>query len=268
MITYPNTKINLGLHVRFKREDGFHEIDSVFYPVQWCDALEICKADSGVSSSFSGLKIGGESKDNLIEKAFHLMALDHNLSGMTYHLDKKIPMGAGIGGGSSDAAFAIQMINECFDLNLKSKELNHYAAQLGSDINFFLENKPARCFGRGELVEPIDFSLKGMYIALINPNIHISTKDAYSDVYKEDRLIDFDRMKKEGVHSWKEFLVNDFEHSVFKIAPEIKGLKESLYNQGAIYASMTGSGSTVYGLFETRPDIKTSYDQLWVGELG
>lgn len=267
MITYPNTKINLGLHVRFKREDGFHEIDSVFYPVQWCDALEVCRADNGIKSSFSGLKIGGDSKDNLIEKAFNLIAVDHRLSGITYHLDKKIPMGAGLGGGSSDAAFAIEMINECFDLNLDPKELNHYAAQLGSDINFFLENKPARCSGRGEIVIPIDFSLKGMFIALINPNIHISTKEAYSGVYKEDRLIDLDRMKKEGAHSWKEFLVNDFEQSVFKVAPEIKDLKESLYNQGAVYASMTGSGSTVYGLFEVKPDIKTPYEQFWVGRL-
>lgn len=268
MIVYTPVKINLGLNIRYKREDGYHEIDSVFYPVKWFDALEIEKIDKeGIYSSFSGLAIPGKKEDNLIEKAINLISGDFNISGVQYHLDKSIPMGAGLGGGSSNAASTIKLVDSIFNLKMTFEQQMSYAAKLGSDINFFLYDQACRCSGRGEIVKPISLSLKGKYIYIINPSIHVSTSDAFSEVKKEDKLLDVDRMIQTEVKEWRCFVKNDFESSVFKKYPEIESIKSLFYDCGAEYASMTGSGSSVYGIFNQPVDINHNYDSYFFGIL-
>ena len=269
MILYPPCKINLGLHIKYKREDGYHEIDSVFYPVQWLDAIEIEKNQKGIHSSFSGLIIPGDSKDNLIEKVFNIIATDHNLPGLKYHLHKNIPMGAGLGGGSADAAYAINLIDIVYQLDLCFEDKMKYASMIGSDVNFFLFNSACRCKGRGELVEPIEeLSLSGTYIVLINPGIHIGTSIAYTNVHKENRDLDIQKMINSPIEEWNNFVKNDFEVSVFNEYPEIEEIKNNLYKNGASYASMSGSGSTVFGLFKEKPHLDlTQYKSTYQGIL-
>lgn len=255
MLTFPNAKINLGLNVIGKRPDGYHNIESVFYPVEWADALEIIKADE-FSFGSTGLEIPGNASNNLIIKAFQILVSEGLLpdNSVKIHLHKVIPMGAGIGGGSADGAFALKMLNEIFDLNLSDLQLEHFASQLGSDCPFFIQNRPKFCFGRGTDFEEIDFSLKGYSLVLVNPQIHISTAEAYSGVIPHSSEISIKEILKMPILKWKGLLVNDFEEKVLLNHPKISSVKQELYNVGAIYASMTGSGSTVYGIFENLPE--------------
>lgn len=254
MICFPNAKINLGLHITSKRKDGFHEIETCMYPIPLFDALEIIIDPKKFSWNSSGLPIPGDSKDNLIVKAYQLLKKDFpNLPQINVHLHKNIPMGAGLGGGSADAAFALNLMNNLFDLILDDFFLEEYAAALGSDCPFFIENTPKIATGRGEILEEISIDLKGTYLVLINPGIHIGTKEAYAGVtptLPETPLIEIlkDRSK------WKDQLKNDFESSVFDSHKEIKAIKERLYESGSFYASMSGSGSSVFGLFENKPE--------------
>lgn len=258
MIYFSNVKINIGLNVKFKRSDGFHELDSIFYPVPWCDLLEVIPSDQpGFEWSCSGLEIPGELEDNLIYKAYQLILENHAIGGVQVHLKKQIPMGAGLGGGSSNAAFMLMALNDLFDLNLTETELIGYAAKLGSDVPFFIKNKACRCEGRGEIMQEIDLDLSDYFIAIINPRIHVSTKDAFGGIQPCDRPIDLSIIQ--DIELWKESLSNDFEKTIFKIHPAIESLKNRMYEEGAIYASMTGSGSSVYGVFKSKPAFEADF---------
>ncbi len=249
MISFPNAKITLGLNILNKQKDGYHSIESCFYPIPWHDSLEIMKAESFSFHPY-GLKIPGYTGSNLCIRAYEVLKENHHLGPVEIHLLKAIPMGSGMGGGSADGAFTLKMLDELFELNLTSQELKVYALQLGSDCPFFIDNKPALASGRGELLEAIDLDLKGYHLAVQNPGIHIPTKKAYSEVDPAYSNVSIAEILPSQVNDWKGTLINDFEASIFKKYPEIGNLKEKMYNAGALYTSMTGSGSTVYGLFE------------------
>ncbi|GMQ31192.1 4-(cytidine 5'-diphospho)-2-C-methyl-D-erythritol kinase [Algoriphagus confluentis] len=253
MITFPNAKINLGLHITSKRKDGYHDIETCMVPIPLCDALEMV-LDKKPSWNSSGLTIPGDPKDNLILKAEKLIRKDfQGLPNLSIHLHKNIPMGAGLGGGSADGAFALQLMNNLFDLHLDDFFLEEYAAQLGSDCPFFIENTPKIARGRGEILEPIDLLLKGSYLVLINPGIHVGTKEAYAGVTPCPPKVKLEEILADR-SLWKAELSNDFEPSIFKNHPEIAGIKEKMYEAGAFYSAMSGSGSSVFGLFEEKPN--------------
>lgn len=261
MISFPNAKINLGLHITAKRKDGFHDIETCMVPIPLFDVLEMI-LDKKPTWNSSGLDIPGEPKDNLILKAEKLLKKDFPaLPNLNIHLHKNIPMGAGLGGGSADGAFALKLMNNLFDLHLDDFFLEEYAAQLGSDCPFFIENTPKIARGRGEILKPIELSLKGTYIVLINPGIHVGTKEAYTGVTPTFPKVKLEEILKDRSR-WKTELVNDFEPSIFKNHPEIEAIKSSMYSAGAFYAAMSGSGSSVFGLFDKQPsdlEFSSSY---------
>ncbi|MGZ3846266.1 MAG: 4-(cytidine 5'-diphospho)-2-C-methyl-D-erythritol kinase [Flavisolibacter sp.] len=254
MIVFPNCKINLGLHILQKRPDGFHDLETVFYPIPLQDALEIVQDPSptmDLQFSSSGLVVDTGSEDNICVKAYRLLKKDFpGLPAVKVHLHKVIPMGAGLGGGSSNGAFTLTLLNKKFNLGLDENELINYALQLGSDCPFFIKNKPCYATGRGEKMELIELDLTGFKIILVNPGIHIPTSEAFSRIRPDNQRQSIKEIIAEPVEHWKEVLKNDFEASVFEIHPEIEQIKNSLYKEGAVYASMTGSGSSVYGLFK------------------
>jgi 4-diphosphocytidyl-2-C-methyl-D-erythritol kinase len=263
MLSFPNCKINLGLNILHKREDGFHDIATIFYPVQLFDALEVIPiSNNTVEFTQTGLLIDGKEEDNLCIKAWHLLKKDFSqLPGVKMHLQKNIPMGAGLGGGSADGAFALKLLNEKFRLDLPTPRLIEYAASLGSDGPFFIINKPCFATGRGEMLEEINIDLSAYTIVLINPGIHVNTGWAFAQVPGDLQLPDSYRSLKEIIQqpiaSWKDELQNDFEKPIFEKYPGIKKIKEELYAKGAIYASMSGSGSTVFGVFEKKITINS-----------
>jgi len=253
MVQFPNAKINLGLYVTQKRKDGYHEIETCMIPVPLTDALEITFAEKTVIKC-TGIDIPGKEKDNLIFKVLKLLRKDFNeLPHIHVHLHKAIPMGAGLGGGSADAAFALKMMNSMFDLHLEDWFLEDYAAELGSDCPFFIENTPKIATGRGEILEYVKIDLKGCWLTLVNPNIHIGTKEAYEGLIPKKPAFDLKATLADR-SSWKEQLINDFEASIFPKHPEIAQIKEQLYKMGAFYSAMSGSGSTVFGLFDHEPE--------------
>jgi len=260
MISFPNAKINLGLNIIGKREDGYHNIESGFYPIPWHDSLEIV-ASKDFSFQSYGLEIPGDSASNLCVKAYHLLKETFDIPPVAIHLLKKIPMGAGLGGGSADGAFALKLINDLFKLELADAQLEAFALRLGSDCPFFIENKAAIANGRGEQLKVIDLDLKGYYMAIHNPGIHISTKEAYAGIAPKTPSYSITNLLQQPVSIWKDHLVNDFEHSIFPHYPEIEKLNMEMYTEGALYASMTGSGSTVYGIFEEEKGVK---DWKWI----
>lgn len=255
MISFPNAKINLGLHVTRKRNDGFHDIETVFYPVPLRDALEIHPSGESKSSlHLYGTPIPGGG-DNLCKKAYELMQQEYGLPAVNMHLLKQIPTAAGLGGGSSDAAHTLLMLNELFNLKITTTELEKLAARLGSDCSFFIRNKPTYAHGRGELFEPVDLDFSGKHIMLVKPDIHISTAEAYGLVKPNAKRPSLREISQQALSDWKDFLINDFERPIFEKYPEIREIKELLYEMGALYASMSGSGSAVYGIFHTPPSI-------------
>ena len=248
MIVYPNAKINLGLNVLRKREDGYHDISSVFYPVKECvDILEIKK-----SERFEFTKSGIEIPDgeNLCEKAWRLLDTDFGIGNVKIHLHKQIAIGAGLGGGSADASFTLKVLDDLFDLNLSDTELEKYALKLGADCPFFIENKPKLVEGMGEKMTFVDLDLSEYNIRLINPGIHVSTKEAYSEVVPKTPVLSVEKTIELPIIEWKGKLKNDFEGSVFVKHPQLEKMQEELYDDGAFYASMTGSGSVFFGFFE------------------
>lgn len=256
MIVFPNIKINLGLNIIEKRPDGFHALESLFLPVQWCDALEaVLSEKQDITFSSSGIPIPGNSDGNLVVKAWQLLKKDFPISGMEVHLHKVIPMGAGLGGGSSDGAFMLKMINNLCDLQLSDDQLEAYAAKLGSDCPFFVRNTPAMVSGRGELLSPVDFSLKGYHIALVMPPVSVGTAEAYSWITPRRPEVPISEIIKDPVNTWRNRLVNDFEAPVCERHPVIAEVRDTLYELGAVYAAMSGSGAAVYGLFNTAPDL-------------
>jgi 4-diphosphocytidyl-2-C-methyl-D-erythritol kinase len=274
MLAFPNAKINLGLHVLEKRTDGFHNIETVFYPVQWCDVLEIIpaekKARAGVKFNATGLKIIGSKEKNLCVKAYNLLKEKYDLPPMQMHLHKLIPFGAGLGGGSADATQTLMLLNSIFNLSLNKKELEELAATLGSDCPFFIHNKPLLAKEKGNVFEEINLSLKDFFIAIVKPDVHVSTADAYSHVQLSSKENSLKEIIARPVKEWKDVLVNDFEKTVFKKYPVINYLKEELYKCGATYASMSGSGSAVYGIFKNEVALKnqfTDYALRFAGRL-
>ncbi|MCW8897690.1 MAG: 4-(cytidine 5'-diphospho)-2-C-methyl-D-erythritol kinase [Flavobacteriales bacterium] len=252
MIVFPNAKINIGLNVVEKRPDGFHNIESVFYPIfHLKDILEIIlntQSDKVLFSS-SGIEIPGNKNENLCVKAYQLLKTDFDIPSVKIHLHKVIPIGAGLGGGSSDAAFTLKLLNTLFTLNLSEEKLITYAQKLGSDCAFFIKNKPVYAYNKGDDFTDYDLNLEDYKIEVLFPNIHVSTKEAYDGIQVRKSEIDLRNQLQLPIEQWKNVVKNDFEKSIFSKYKAIKEVKASLYNQGAVYASMTGSGSAVYGIF-------------------
>lgn len=261
MIAFPNCKINLGLNIIRKREDGFHDLETVFLPVPFTDVLEILPSDKTdqIATGFTITGLPVDPGSNLCIKAYDLLKRDFpGLPAIKMHLHKAIPLGAGLGGGSSDAAFTLQLLNEKCKLNLKTEQLIDYALRLGSDAPFFIINKPCYATGRGEILQPIKIDLTTYKLLIINPGIHIDTKWAFTKISPKEPNISIKEIMSQPIENWKELLHNDFELPVFAEYPEIAKLKNELYRQGAKYASLSGSGSTVYGIFKIDDTIDNS----------
>jgi 4-diphosphocytidyl-2-C-methyl-D-erythritol kinase len=250
MVTFPNCKINLGLNIVNKRSDDYHDIETVFFPVHLKDALEVIENEK-LGFSISGSPIEGDTEKNLCIKAYQLLKRDFpQLPAIQMHLHKAIPIGAGLGGGSADGAFTLRLLNKRFDLSLSEKQLINYSLQLGSDCPFFILNKPCFATGRGEILEQIDLDLLTYKIIITHPGVHISTAWAFANIKSSPPIRSIKEIIMQPVETWKEELKNDFEIPVFTQYPEIKKIKDALYSAGAVYASMSGSGSAVYGIFE------------------
>ena len=255
MIVFPSAKINLGLHIHNKRTDGFHDIETIFYPVeQLSDILEIIPTDkSEYSFQQSGILIENQNDANLVEKAYLLMQKKYDLPSVDIFLHKQIPVGAGLGGGSSDAASALKLINTVFKLNLSAEKLKEYASELGSDCPFFIDNTSAIGTGRGNELQPCSIpQLSGKHIVIHTPEVFISTAQAYKFCQPVKRTVSLLEIISQPLQEWKELLINDFEKTLFPLYPQLQKMKEDLYNSGAIYASLSGSGSSLYGIFDEK----------------
>lgn len=268
MVVFPHCKINLGLHVVSRREDGYHNIETCFYPVPRYDILEAIPS-SGFSFDQSGLSIPGASADNLCIRAYQLLKNDFSLAPVKIHLHKVIPMGAGLGGGSSDAAYMLKLLNDLFHLNLSATQLSTYAARLGSDCAFFTQPQPMLGSGRGEILENIDVNLKGYWLCLVKPDVHVSTAEAYAGMVPQPPARPLKEILSLPVENWKSLLVNDFEKTIFGKFPLLNEVKQRLYKSGAAYAAMSGSGSTIFALFKENPSLDKQFAGMdyWVGEL-
>ena len=266
MLRLSPCKINIGLNIINKRADGFHNLQSVFYPVPLHDILEIVKNnDSALPIDFncSGLNISGNSSDNIVLKAIELLKADYPISPIKVHLHKVIPMGAGLGGGSANGAETLLLLNDLFDLKIPFEKLIEYASKLGSDCPFFLYNSPCFVEGRGEILNPITLNLKGKYLTLINPAIHINTSLAFSKIIPENKNIPFNTISNLELNEWQDVFINDFEKPMCVLFQELNNLIEGLKKTGAEFVSMTGSGSTIYAISSKELDIslinKTDY---------
>ena len=268
MVVFPPCKINLGLHVISRRPDGYHNIETCFYPVPWTDMLEIVPADK-LAFTFSGMPISAKEEDNLCIRAYSLLKHDFNILPVQLHLHKIIPSGAGLGGGSSDAAATLRVLNEVLSLGIGIDRLRAYASQLGSDSPFFVDPRPVLGIGKGEIVTPLSVSLKGKFLGVVSPGIHSSTAEAYRHVNVRQPKMPVKEILEQPMAEWKDILSNDFEPSVFSTYPILHDIKQKLYRQGAWYASMSGSGSAIFGLFDQPRDITKDFPgmQIWFGEL-
>lgn len=294
MLSFPNIKINLGLNIIEKRPDGYHNLLSVFYPVKTLfDVLEVTKDEENQPTSefnnsithsgkgflpadvnytqygkiklaITGLAIPGDAADNLLIRSYNLIDADYSLPPVKVHLHKVIPTGAGLGGGSADAAFFINLLNDVLEIGLAWGEKHHYAKQLGSDCSFFITNRPAFCFERGDQFESVLLDLSGWDIVLVKPPVHVSTADAYAGITPKPAAESPEDIVDLPAEEWKDKLVNDFEETVFAKYPEIAAIKAQLYNMGATYACMSGSGATVFGLFKNAPDLSGKFDGCFV----
>lgn len=272
MKTTPNCKINLGLHIVEKRPDGYHNIETVFYPVTLCDELEIVAANDFTFAQ-NGIQLECRVSDNLCVKAYNLLQKDYHdaMGSVAMNLKKNIPFGAGLGGGSADAAFTLTMLNNMFGLNLDADTLQQYAGKLGADCAFFIKNIPVYATQKGDVFEDIDISLKGYVLLLVKPDIFISTPEAYAGVTPKKPNVNLKDALQQPIEEWRHTIVNDFEDSVFPKYPLLAELKKMMYDKGALYAAMSGSGSTMFGIFpkESSVDIKDfdSKGFIWKTEL-
>ncbi|HRI78659.1 MAG TPA: 4-(cytidine 5'-diphospho)-2-C-methyl-D-erythritol kinase [Cyclobacteriaceae bacterium] len=267
MVSFPPCKINLGLQILSKQPDGYHAIATCFYPLPWTDILEILPSTHFDFTS-SGIQIPGQSGENLCVKAYELIKKDFQLPPVRMHLHKIIPAGAGLGGGSADAAYTLRSLNALFDLKLLQNQLMQYAAQLGSDVPFFIQDEPKLGKGRGNLLEPVDLNLKGCFIRLFKPDFSISTAEAYARVVPCTPSQDIRKIIEAPMTLWKNNLLNDFESSLFPGYSILQKIKNELYDSGAVYASMSGSGSSLFGIFAKVPPAFTySLEPSWSGML-
>ena len=263
MVLFPNCKINLGLNITRKRADGYHDLETVFYPLHVKDALEVIPATE-TDFQISGLPVDGNIDDNLCLKAFKLLQKDFpGLPPVSIYLYKAIPLGGGLGGGSADGAFMLSMLNKQFNLNLSEHQLIDYALKLGSDCPFFIINTPCFATGRGENLTRVKVDLSDYKIVLVNPRIHVSTREAFAKLSPVVPAKSIREIISQPISTWKDELVNDFEKHVFEQFPAIKEIKDRLYNAGAAYASMTGSGSSVYGIFEVNQKFDTRFPERY-----
>ena len=254
MVVFPNAKINIGLNILSKRDDGYHNIESCFYPIGFSDVLEILPSDKLTFTS-TGIPIPGKLKSNLCLKAYELIKKNFEIPPVRIHLHKIIPIGAGLGGGSSDATFTLKVLNKIFELDISDHKLEQYAAQLGSDCPFFVRNSPVIATGTGTTFKSCKIDLSGYFLALAFPGIHIGTQEAYAGIKPTKAENPIPEIIAKTPHTWKDLLINDFEHSIFPNHSEIEVIKDTFYETGAIYSSMTGSGSAVYGLFEKETPV-------------
>ena len=273
MLTFPCAKINLGLNITSKREDGYHNLETIFYPIPLTDALEVkLMHDDFPSDEPCDLKITGnavdcDEKNNLVVKAYTLLAQDFKLPRVHTHLVKRIPMQAGLGGGSADGAFMIRLLDERFRLNMGIAEMERYASRLGSDCAFFITTEPSFATGRGEVLEPVNIAeqnLKGYYIAIVKPAIAVSTREAFKQIICRQPEHCCRDIVRQPVETWKTVLTNDFEEPAFKQHSELADIKQRLYDLGAVYAQMSGSGSAFFGLFRTVPQqLKSNFPDCY-----
>jgi len=312
MICFPNAKINLGLHIVSRRKDGYHNIETVFYPIGLKEALEIVPtctnekstptnpdvpfiadnmdvpfANAGTYITTHSAKQGeepvltlpyrffqtgnmvqGNEEDNMVIKALKLISTEKKIPPVDIHLLKKIPSGAGLGGGSSDAAWMLRLLNDNFSLGYSDEELMHLATRLGADCPFFIHNRPAFATGIGDLLEPLELDLGDLFFVLVKPDISVPTKEAYAMITPRQPELSLKEIVKKPVAEWRERMKNDFELPVFKKYPQICSIKQQLYDLGAVYASMSGSGSSVYGFFQAEPDLKEmcSNHYIWTNK--
>jgi len=256
MLLFPNAKINLGLHIINKREDGFHNLETVFVPVPWTDILEVVPHEADIINfKNTGLPIPGNADDNFIVKAYQAMKQEYRIGGVSVHLHKNIPIGGGLGGGSSDVAFFVKGINDLFDLKLSNATMKEIVLPYGSDCPFFIENKPQLGTGIGTSLEPIAIDLAGYWMVLVAPNVHVATAQAYAHVKPKTPKQSLKELICQPIATWQEHIKNDFEDSVFSQFPAIAHVKQTLINAGAIYTSMSGSGATCYGIFKEQPVV-------------
>lgn len=274
MIVFPNCKINLGLNITGKRADGYHDLETVFFPVRLTDILEIIlkknfKSEMGTGSfaqfTSSGIPLPIDLKENICLKAFQIAisAAVDEIPSLEIHLHKTIPAGAGLGGGSADGAFTLMLLNDLLKLNLTTDQLLQYALALGSDCPFFIINKPCFATGRGEILQEINLDLSDYKIIIVNPGIHINTANAFSKIKPAIPAKSIKEIIQQPITTWKDELKNDFENAVFEEYPEVAVIKKTFYDNGAVYASMSGSGSTVYGIFNQSQTLSFNFPEQY-----
>ena len=251
MVVFPNSKINIGLNVTERRADHYHNLETVFYPVAIKDVLEVVEA-ADLTFTSTGLEIPGSDETNLCLKAYQLLRQDFEIPKVHIHLHKHIPIGAGLGGGSADAAFFIKVMNEKFSLGLSLEQMEDYCRLLGADCAFFIRNEPVFAYGVGDQFKPVKVDLSSYFLVLVKPPVHVSTGEAYRGVKPQKPAMSLLETIQAPVEQWKELIKNDFETSIFSSHPSVRGVKAALYQAGALYASMSGSGSSVYGIFKEK----------------
>ena len=259
MLIFPNAKINIGLNIINKRPDGYHDLETVFYPINLTDILEFVECPGNIRFISSGINIDIEKNNNLVLKAYHLLKKKYALPVLNIHLHKIIPTGAGLGGGSSDAGYMLKSLNDYFNLNISEEKLENYAQQLGSDCPFFIKNKPVYAEGTGNIFSETKLDLSKYFILIIKPEIHIPTKHAFSGIKAKIPKQSLKELITLPVNEWKNIIKNDFESNVFKQFPIIKKIKDTLYESGAIYAQMSGSGAAVFGIFNKEPKLPEEF---------
>ncbi len=259
MLVFPNAKINIGLNIVKKRSDGYHNIETVFYPVDLSDILEFVETTKNTKFANTGINLDIEEKDNLTLKAYKLLRKEFNLPELEIHLHKIIPTGAGLGGGSSDASFMLKSLNDHFKLKISDNSLEDLAQQLGSDCPVFIKNKAVFAEGTGNIFSEIKLDLSKYFILIVKPDIHIPTKVAFSEIQAVPPKKSLKNLITLSVNEWKKNILNDFENTIFKSFPEIKKIKDTLYESGAVYAQMSGSGAAVYGIFNDKPVIPDEF---------
>jgi 4-diphosphocytidyl-2-C-methyl-D-erythritol kinase len=272
MISFPNAKINIGLNIIGRREDGFHNIETIFYPVGLCDVLEIIPDPSlktPIQYKNTGMKIYSKEHQNLCVKAVQLLAEKYTIPPLRMHLHKLIPIGSGLGGGSSDATHVLVMLNKILGLKINEEELMPMAASLGSDCPFFIRNKPVFASGKGEQFTDIKLSLKNYYVVIVKPKVHVNTTDAYRNAVPSVPSASLKELIRLPVTKWKDTIQNDFEKTIFEKFTVIRNIKTKLYKYGAVYASMSGSGSSVYGIFQEEKSLDNSFRNcfIWSGKM-
>lgn len=251
MVTFPNAKINIGLSITRRREDGYHDLETLFYPIDLCDVLEIVPAKNNETTlTITGITVDGDIEKNLVMRAYRLLQSQYNLPAVDINLHKVIPFGAGLGGGSADAAFTLKMLRDMFALPLNDEQLAGMASKLGADCPFFIYNRPLIATGIGDCFASTEFSLKGKFIILVKPSIAVSTAEAYAGVTPQVPQKSLNEKLSSTIDAWRNEVVNDFEKSIFLAHPRIAAIKQRLYDMGAVYASMSGSGSSVFGIFD------------------